>query len=534
MKKIITLLFSLLFSLSAFAQLEVKPDSFNIVEGFVNINHDKQKDENSMPYAVVKVKTENINDKQRQELLFNSDLRTSVECEYKVGEVWLYISYYSPYIKISHNSLGTVEFYFPYDLEPKKGYELTLVNTSNPIINGWGSLTINTNPGSGATITLNGRSLNDTTPYTNAMVPAGRYEITVSKEKFRTVTKTMDLNDGENKVVDIEMPSIYGTLNVVTQPSGATVYIDDKEYGTTPLTIDNIVMGTYELTLEKEKYRIVKRQIVVPGDNKLTVNQLLSKCPEGTITSLFSISPTERVYFSKGNLQYKASTDTWRFAEHQWDCAGTNNQNISPTYNDWIDLFGWGTGDNPTNSSKNEEDYETFNDWGENAISNGGNKAKIWRTLTKDECNYVFCQRNTASGIRYAKATVNGIKGIILLPDNWNKNYYKLKKVNDDSAFSDANKISLSTWLKKFEVNGAVFLPCAGERFGTEVRGQFNSNYPFIIEYWSATRDVKSGGSYHIEFREYRNHKSWIRMYIGSIFKHKGNSVRLVSKPVNK
>ena len=49
------------------------------------------------------------------------------------------------------------------------------------------------------------------------------------------------------------------------------------------------------------------------------------------------------VYFSQGNLQYQASTDTWRFAENQYDMIGEDNSNISSTYDGWIDLFGWGT-----------------------------------------------------------------------------------------------------------------------------------------------------------------------------------------------
>ena len=38
--------------------------------------------------------------------------------------------------------------------------------------------------------------------------------------------------------------------------------------------------------------------------------------PEGVINGLFSVSSTKKVYFSQGNLQYQASTNTWRFAEN--------------------------------------------------------------------------------------------------------------------------------------------------------------------------------------------------------------------------
>lgn len=121
--------------MSAFAQLEVKEGSFKVVEGFVNINLDIQADDNEVPYAVVKVKTENINDKQRRELLFQGDAATFIECEYKVGEVWVYLTYKATYLKVSHPDLSSTEFWFPFDMEPKKGYELTLVNKSETNIN---------------------------------------------------------------------------------------------------------------------------------------------------------------------------------------------------------------------------------------------------------------------------------------------------------------------------------------------------------------------------------------------------------------
>ena len=130
MKKLTAILFLFFLSLGATAQLEVKPDSFKEVAGFININTDIMTDDNDVPYAVVKVKTENINNKQRRELLFEGDAATFIECQYKTGEVWVYITYKATYLKISHPDLSSTEFWFPFDMEPKKGYELTLVNNA--------------------------------------------------------------------------------------------------------------------------------------------------------------------------------------------------------------------------------------------------------------------------------------------------------------------------------------------------------------------------------------------------------------------
>ncbi len=61
----------------------------------------------------------------------------------------------------------------------------------------------------------------------------------------------------------------------------------------------------------------------------------------GSINGLFSVSGSEQVYFSKGNLQYDGSTDTWKFADHQWDVIGDSQGNSSQST--IRDLFGWGT-----------------------------------------------------------------------------------------------------------------------------------------------------------------------------------------------
>ena len=71
----------------------------------------------------------------------------------------------------------------------------------------------------------------------------------------------------------------------------------------------------------------------------------------GKCNGVFSVSPTTKVRFSQGNLQYQPSTRLWRFADVQTDVLGWQDYFASPRYKGWIDLFGWGTGDNPTGFS---------------------------------------------------------------------------------------------------------------------------------------------------------------------------------------
>ena len=187
----------------------------------------------------------------------------------------------------------------------------------------------------------------------------------------------------------------------------------------------------------------------------------------------------DKIFFSQGNLQYQASTNTWRFADHQYDLIGSDNSNISSTYSGWIDLFGWGTGNNPTNSSTDYNDYSTFVDWGVNAISNGGNTPNQWRTLTPDEWHYLCNKRTNAYNLR-CQATVNGVHGYILLPDDFVLpiGFTFFAEANDWVT----NVYSALGW-SKLEAAGAVFLPAAGSRYyGTQVSISGSS-----VSYWSST-----------------------------------------------
>ena len=235
--------------------------------------------------------------------------------------------------------------------------------------------------------------------------------------------------------------------------------------------------------------------------------------PVGAINGLFTINDNgDQVYFSKGNLQYNKTTNEWSFMEHQYDRVETDGQHVGENYanQNIVSLFGWGTsgynhGANcyqPWSTSSNYRDYwaygQSYNDlydgngqadWGYNAISNGGNMENGgWRTFTVSEWHYIIYSRNTASDIRYAKAVVNNVNGVILLPDNWEASTYALNSTNTYTAYYTSNTISAFDWINILEANGAVFLPAAGERR--------NSNNDPVVESFDQTGEYWLSSSY--------------------------------------
>lgn len=200
---------------------------------------------------------------------------------------------------------------------------------------------------------------------------------------------------------------------------------------------------------------------------------------EGSIYAIgeFSVSNGKKVAFSSGNLQYQANNKKWRFAENQWDYIGGSNSNIGYSYSGWIDLFGWGTGNAPTRSNRSSSDYQTFVDWGKNKISNEA--PNTWRTLTNNEWNYLLNGRPKSHSL-YGTATVNNVKGLIILPDGWIQQ--NLPFISGTEKW-DNNVYSTDQW-KELEYEGAVFLPAAGYRDGTYVNDVQTDGF-----YWSATKN---------------------------------------------
>ncbi|MBR0072902.1 MAG: hypothetical protein IJP95_03615, partial [Bacteroidales bacterium] len=272
----------------------------------------------------------------------------------------------------------------------------------------------------------------------------------------------------------------------------------------------------------------------------------------------FSVSSTNKVLFSPGNLQWSAyngigtgpatthgtadlsaaGPGTFRFSEHQWDFVGgsrdigsqmggnvsyiaangtaqSDNHNIDANYAGWIDMFGWGTsGWNsgataymPYNHENlyyyyyyipNNDKYQDLTgicanaDWGVfNAIYNTRTRridpAGTWRTLSDAEWGYLLKQRTTTSGIRYAKAIVNGVNGLILVPDQWKTTTYTLNATNNTNSAFSSNTISLSDW-SILENAGCVFLPAGGDRMGTDVQHVNTAGY-----YWTTTHSSTYG-----------------------------------------
>ena len=328
----------------------------------------------------------------------------------------------------------------------------------------------------------------------------------------------------------IELPD-YGdeyTYTITREAAAGPIYVVMSPLGETTINITATGGGkTYTKTYTKS----------YAASNFYQQGLLMAEQEQEVAGSYFTANSGIMVVFSPGNLQYQASTNTWRFAEHQYDYVGdatsgnvyvgstkSNNASIDETYTGWIGLFGWGTTNNafasgfgtayqPWSTSKDGTAYGptgtsnglygTFanGDWGVNMTG-----TYSWRTLTGGEWEWIIgptydvepgnnCRASGAtvkgiiSNARYTFATINTgdteVNGIILFPDGCKINSSSATEWGSFNMEDDSwgTKCTTAQWTHLEEL-GCVFLPAAGYRVGAEVTEVGTHGY-----YWSSSPD---------------------------------------------
>jgi putative ABC transport system substrate-binding protein len=143
-----------------------------------------------------------------------------------------------------------------------------------------GGLEILSEP-SGARIYLDGKE-REQTPFVLSGVQLGEHLVRVVKEGYEQYEERVSVTAGERKKVIVPLRRIVGALSVRTEPSGARVYIDGKQVGTSPHEAKDLSPGAHNVRIEKEGYTswegietvIAGKRVEVPIELKTRVGHL--------------------------------------------------------------------------------------------------------------------------------------------------------------------------------------------------------------------------------------------------------------------
>ena len=115
----------------------------------------------------------------------------------------------------------------------------------------------------------------------------GIYDIEVSLAQHRSAKHQIEVVAKQPQTITLTLnpTPFYGSLDVISTPMYADIKINGKNYGTTPTTIENLLIGDYEVVLSKEGCATEIHRVSITENNLSTLETTLAQGREMTIRS---------------------------------------------------------------------------------------------------------------------------------------------------------------------------------------------------------------------------------------------------------
>lgn len=113
-----------------------------------------------------------------------------------------------------------------------------------------------------AQLTVNG-AVYDPRDIGDISVLAGKTRVKVVKAGYRTFFQDTTVKAGQPSYLKVELTPIQGSLECSSRPGGATVVLDGKEVGTTPVTLSGLAYGRHDLQVSASGYEPYHRSVSV-------------------------------------------------------------------------------------------------------------------------------------------------------------------------------------------------------------------------------------------------------------------------------
>lgn len=134
------------------------------------------------------------------------------------------------------------------------------------------------------------------TPLSITDLSSGNYNVKLVLSGYEDYSESIYLNPGEVRQLNVTLKPISSEVIIDSRPQGASVYINGRYQGVTPITL-YLSEGKYSLTLSMNGYNDLKTEIVVKPRDKVSYMFTLTPIPS---ISLYYLNFTKGGY--EGNL----------------------------------------------------------------------------------------------------------------------------------------------------------------------------------------------------------------------------------------
>ncbi|MBO4481808.1 MAG: PEGA domain-containing protein, partial [Bacteroidales bacterium] len=144
---------------------------------------------------------------------------------------------------------------------------------------------------------------------------SGTYKIECKQANHETTMITKEITPQmAGQTIKLEPPHpIYGSLDVVSTPNFATLYIDGKKIGETPRFIKDLLIGSHELRLAKEGCAPIQKTIVIKKGETLEVKETLAT---GKSVTVKTDRAGDKVYVDNNFVGETPITTSVGFGQH--------------------------------------------------------------------------------------------------------------------------------------------------------------------------------------------------------------------------
>ena len=144
----------------------------------------------------------------------------------------------------------------------------------------FGYITVKSTPG-GAEVYIDKKKAG-VTPYLMEKIKRGQHVVEVRKEGYEPFANVVTIKAGEmnnqyENVVLEAMRVATGTIVLESNPSGAVITIDGRQYGQTPKTLTEFPAGTYTVYFTKEGYQNLSQNLDLKDGGRETLSVTMSK-----------------------------------------------------------------------------------------------------------------------------------------------------------------------------------------------------------------------------------------------------------------
>ncbi len=192
--------------------------------------------------------------------LFFKNMVSKISQIDKSGAYWVVMKQRAQYFVLSKEGFANYRYDFPTPLVSGAVYKMTIdeLNKQAATV----TLVITSNQDK-ASVYVKGELIGKTeNKLLTIDLPLGNNEIEVRKSGFKSKSITHNLSPENNKV-EINLQAVLPTaVTITTEPEGASVYIDNVLFGTSPKS-SFFDEGTYPIKIEKESYATINEEITI-------------------------------------------------------------------------------------------------------------------------------------------------------------------------------------------------------------------------------------------------------------------------------